>query len=157
MPITTTPHQPNRTHKQSGFGLIEVLVTVVILAIGLLGLAGLQARSLNYNHSAYNRSQATILAYDIIDRMRANPAAIGTYVSGAPASKANCTTIAGCSATDMALNDLQDWENAINAALPAATSDITVSNGIYTINLTWDEDRDGNAANNPSFDVSFQP
>lgn len=153
MSIMPAPYSPS----QKGFGLIEVLVTVVILGIGLLGLAGLQVQSLSYNHSAYNRSQATLLAYDIIDRMRANPAAIASYVSGTPTVDANCMTITGCNATSMALNDLAEWNAAINVALPAATSAISVNNNIYTINLTWDEDRDGNAANNPSFNVSFQP
>jgi len=59
---------------QSGFSLIEVLVTVLILATSLLAVATLQTRSLEYNHSAYLRSQANIIAYDILDRMRLDPA-----------------------------------------------------------------------------------
>jgi len=55
-----------------GFTLIEALIAVVILAIGLLGIAGLQATNLKNNQSAYNRSQATLLAYDMADRIRAN-------------------------------------------------------------------------------------
>jgi len=56
--------------KTTGFTLIEVLVAVVVLAGGLLGLAALQVTSLSSNQTAYNRSQATQLAYDIADRMR---------------------------------------------------------------------------------------
>lgn len=56
--------------KQSGVGLIEVLVTALILGGSLMALSALQARSLQYNHSAYLRSQANIIAYDIIDRIR---------------------------------------------------------------------------------------
>ncbi len=56
----------------TGFTLIEVLIAMLVLAVGLLGLAGLQATSLRNNQSAYNRSQATQLAYDLADRMRAN-------------------------------------------------------------------------------------
>ena len=59
-------------NKNTGFTLIEVLIAMIILAVGLLGLAGLQATSLRNNQSAYNRSVATQLAYDIADRMRAN-------------------------------------------------------------------------------------
>ena len=59
-------------NKQQGAGLIEVLVTVLILGTSLLALAALQSRSLQYNHSAYLRSQANILAYDILDRVRIN-------------------------------------------------------------------------------------
>lgn len=57
--------------KQTGFTLIEILVTVIVLSIGLLGLAGLQATSFKFNSTAYQRSQATSLAYDIADRIRA--------------------------------------------------------------------------------------
>src|SRR5690554_2545300 len=62
------------TANQNGFSLIEVLVTVLILATSLLAVATLQTRSLEYNHSAYLRSQANIIAYDILDRMRLDPA-----------------------------------------------------------------------------------
>src|SRR5699024_7298926 len=58
--------------RMGGLTLIEVLVTMLVLSIGLLGLAGLQALMLYQHHSAYQRSQATILTYDIIDRMRTN-------------------------------------------------------------------------------------
>jgi type IV pilus assembly protein PilV len=60
---------------QRGFTLTEVLIAVLVLAVGLLGLAGLQLAGMKSNHSAYLRSQATIVAYDLLDRMRADPAA----------------------------------------------------------------------------------
>src|SRR6185295_1538044 len=61
--------------RSRGFTMIEVLVSLVVLSIGLLGVAALQLTSLRSNHSSAMRSQATFLAYDIIDRMRANRAA----------------------------------------------------------------------------------
>lgn len=61
-----------RRHGQRGFTLLEVLVAVVILSVGLLGLAGLQAQSLRANQSALFLSQANLLAYDIVDQLRAN-------------------------------------------------------------------------------------
>ena len=74
----------------TGFTLIEVLIAMLVLAVGLLGLAGLQATSLKNNQSAYNRSQATQLAYDMADRMRANVAGVATYTNaGAAAEKVN--------------------------------------------------------------------
>ena len=70
-----------RTHIKSmhGASLIEVLVAMVILAIGMLGLAGLQLSSMNNNQSAFYRSQATFLANDKLDRVRVNKAAIDDY------------------------------------------------------------------------------
>ncbi len=59
---------------QDGFGLLEVLVAVLVLSVGLLGLAGLHVAGMRNNHSAYYRTQATILSYEIIDRMRVNAA-----------------------------------------------------------------------------------
>ncbi len=58
--------------QSSGFSLVEVLVSLLILAIGLLGLAGVQTRGVTSNYSALQRSQATLYAYDIVERMRAN-------------------------------------------------------------------------------------
>lgn len=102
--------------KNSGFTLIEVLIAVVILAGGLLGLAALQAASLKNNQSAYNRSQATQLAYDMADRIRANVPGAGTYTGTLPSAataKPNCLTTTGCSQTDMASNDLKEWDTAL--------------------------------------------
>ena len=62
--------------KSRGFTLLEILIAVGVLSIGLLGIAGLQALGQRSNHSAYLRSQATALAYDMIDRMRANKAGV---------------------------------------------------------------------------------
>ena len=70
-----------KIQKQQGIGLIEVLVTVLILATSLLAMAALQSRSLQHNHSAFLRSQANIIAYDIIDRIRIlSPIAPGALV-----------------------------------------------------------------------------
>jgi len=61
--------------RQRGFTLVEVLITVIIMAVGLLGVAGLQLAGMRSNHSAFLRTQATVAAYDLIDRMRADPRA----------------------------------------------------------------------------------
>jgi len=67
--MSITAHRPGQS--QTGSSLLEVLVAVVVLSIGLLGLAGLQMTSIKSSHSAYMRSQATLLAYDLADRARA--------------------------------------------------------------------------------------
>lgn len=100
-------------HNQKGFTLIEMLVAVVILSIGLLGLAGLQARSLQFNSSSAQRSQATILAYDMIDRMRANKdqAVAGAYdldLATGPSGTINCET-GTCVTADLANYDRNQW------------------------------------------------
>jgi type IV pilus assembly protein PilV len=126
----------------SGFTLLEVLITLIVLSVGLLGLAGLQTMSLRNNHDAYLRSQATIQAYDIVDRMRAsalrfvsnpndpnadpNAAQIArytltnsTYTLGQIGIKtAACDTTAGCTAAELAGHNLYKWVNANRGMLP---------------------------------------
>lgn len=144
----------NIHNRQSGFTLLEVLITLVILAVGLLGLAGLQATSLTNNHSAYQRSQATQLAYDIIDRMRANVVSINNYLADpALATVKGACTAGGCSTADMAENDLFEWNTALTSALPSSTGAITFANPIYTVAITWDDTHSGNLTLN----MSFQP
>mgnify|MGYP000108314373 FL=1 len=145
----------------SGFSLLEVLITLVILAIGLLGLAGLQATGLKNNLSAYHRSQATQLSYEIADKMRSNLSAISTYATLNPTSavaKPACKAVAGiCSDTDMAQNDLFEWNSKISTTLPSGAGLITQATSSYTISITWDDDRDGDNTNNINFRTSIQP
>ncbi len=163
--------------KQSGFTLIEVLIAMIVLAVGLLGLAGLQATSLKNNQSAYNRIKATQLAYDIADRMRANYAEAkkpgNDYIATTTpptAAVANCRNTTGCSTAQMAQNDLFEWNQAIDIAtnptggLPGGTGTITPSvplGNVVTITLNWvenrDEDNDINQAPDvTTFRMSFQ-
>lgn len=144
-------------NKNTGFTLIEVLIAMLVLAVGLLGLAGLQATSLKNNQSAYNRSQATQLAYDLADRMRANVAGKTTYTTGTATATAACLTTAGCTKEAMAENDLKEWNDAITATLPSGAGTITVTAGIYTITINWDDNRDGSVnTSDPNFQTSFQ-
>ena len=156
---------------QQGFTMIEVLVTVIILSIGLLGLAGLQATSLRNNQSAFLRSQATILAYDIADRIRANFAGAtnGSYNfdtgNGAPGLVSDCNTTTGCTAAEMAQNDLNDWFLSVTNLLPDGAGSVCIDsdpgtagcdgNGTqFVITITWTEVEDGSTS---TFTTSFQP
>lgn len=145
--------------KNNGFTLIEVLVSTVVLSIGLLGLAGLQANNLKNNQSAYFRSQSTQLAYDIADRMRANVTASNNYLSShmtvaAATQQADCTTVsAACTPEKMAQNDLYEFKSALATALPGGTATITSAGNVFTVTVSWDDNHDGN---NVNFQTSFQ-
>lgn len=160
-------------NKNSGFTLIEILIATLILAVGLLGLAGLQVTSIRNNTSAYNRSQATQLFYDMADRMRANktesidPAtgnviAAGAYLTIAPVdatAQVSCATTAGCTRAQIAENDLFQWHAALIEALPGAIGTITAATAtrVFTITINWDDNHDGAVdASDPNFSVSFQ-
>ena len=119
----------------AGFTLLEVLIAMLILSVGLLGLAGLQATGIKNNHSAYMRSQAVAFGYDIIDRMRANrlSALSGGYNiamgSGAP------------SGSSIAQTDLRQWKNLIAGHLPTGDASANVNGGTVTVVVQWDDSR----------------
>jgi type IV pilus assembly protein PilV len=159
--------------------MIEVLIALVVLSIGLLGLASLQSRGLRSNQGASMRTQATQLAYDMSDRMRANMAATnaGNYISSSNANLgavANCHNVAGCAANEMAADDLATWNQAVTRILPAGQwvicRDATPNDGTgpgaaacdnaaaspITVKLWWDDDRDGNVDQTP-LSVAFEP
>ncbi|MDO8845064.1 MAG: type IV pilus modification protein PilV [Methylicorpusculum sp.] len=151
--------------KSGGFTLIEVMIAMVIMAVGLLGLAGLQATGLRNNQSAYNRSQATQLAYDMSDRIRANPISARNFATSvyntvnpsAAVVKTACNAVAGtCTPADMAENDLFEWNRNLVATLPSGTGTIQVSGTVYNITVTWDDKREAAGVANNTADTSFQ-
>lgn len=115
---------------QTGYSLIEVLVALVVLGVGLLGLASLQATSLRNTDAAYRRSQAVYYAYAIIDQMRANRSAAlgGNYSIDMDGSKAaqNCMSSA-CTSTQLAQRDLHQWLANLAEALPSGDGEISTS------------------------------
>ncbi len=130
-----------------GFALIEVLIAVVVLSIGLLGLAGLQVSGQRNNHSAYMRGQAVFLAYDMVDRMRANMQGVtaGNYdnISGIPADP-GCIT-AGCTPAQMAQYDAFQWNTVMAQQLPSGQGTVTLAGTLYTVTVMWDDDHSGGA------------
>jgi type IV pilus assembly protein PilV len=117
--------------RQSGFGLIEVLVSVLILAVGLLGLAGLQAQSLRFNNDSFFRSQATLLAMDLADRMRANrdvieqtPSAYSfSATQSVPASYPQCDSTE-CTPAQLAQYDFATWKTRALEVLPGVNASV---------------------------------
>lgn len=130
-------NSPPPSTRESGFTMIEVMIAVVIVSFGLLGFAGLLTKAIQDNRVAYMRSQATILAYDITERMRANRnAAISGGYTIAMGSNAAGTTLAAL--------DTQDWKGNLASLLPGGDGAVNVDgNGNATITIRWDEDGDG--------------
>lgn len=130
-----------------GFTLIEALVALVVLSIGMLGIAGLYLESLRSGRVTILRSQAVTLASDLADRIRSNRGGAAAYddaVSGAGALSADCTDGGvGCTPEEMAANDKAEWLAAIAAALPSGAATVAVdpatAPATYTITVTWVE------------------
>lgn len=131
-----------------GFSMVEVLIALVVTSIGLLGLAALQVTSLKINHSAYLRSQATEMAHDMADRMRANriAATSGNY------NLAYATDPSGTSS--VAAADLTDWHDTLERELPGGDGAVTVNAaGLALISVHWNDARGDTGAENTDADA----
>ncbi len=142
--------------KSAGFTLLEVLIATVVLAVGLLGMAGLQWTALRNNHSSYLRSQAVVMAYDMMDRMRANKGGATSadydrsYGDTVPTQ--SCSSY--CTTAEMADADVEEWVTALSR-LPSGDGSIAVAtDGLATIFVRWNDSRD--ASNLVSFRLTTQ-
>lgn len=128
-----------------GFSLIEVMISVFVLAIGLLGLAALQLTALGYTTDSQSRSLVMQQINEFADRMRANPVGMknGNY-NGLAVTTSTPSCSAGCTPAQIAQRDFNLW-NADNSSLFTSGAGIVtqISNNIYDITIRWDSHRTG--------------
>lgn len=115
--------------RQKGFSLLEVMIAVFVLAIGLLGVAGLQLVSMKSGQSAFLRSQATLLAYTIVDDIRANRTNASDYAIALSDTSSSASGLAG--------DAVDDWLGDLAAELPAGDGSVTVSGTRITVSVQW--------------------
>ncbi len=137
------------SHKESGFSMVEVLVALVVLAIGLLGIAALYLNSLQSGRTAIYRTQAITLAADLADRIRMNRTAQAAYNSAytdAGAVVGTCSTTGGCSDGDLASTDLATWKAEVAEQLPNGQGQVVVTAPVgagepttYVVTVRWAE------------------
>jgi type IV pilus assembly protein PilV len=145
-----------KSMEQSGFTIIEVLISVLVISIGLLGMAGLQTTGIQQSHNSYLKTQASMLAYDMADRMRSNlqGVAAGNYNSvdngtlDLIGTEPACATSDACTAAETANVDIYQWtsadtEGALAKALPSGHGMVENDGGVFTITVMWDEKRNG--------------
>lgn len=163
---------------QKGLTLLEILIALVVLSVGLLGIAGMQATGLRNNHAAYTKTQATALAMDMADRIRANPKGAakdadsytGFDTTGVIPEDPKCIDD-GCTPAQMAAFDKYQWSQPLisNDAplLPGGRGIITRAGDLFTITLLWLEPSykgveridciDKQPADTACLKMSFQP
>jgi type IV pilus assembly protein PilV len=142
------PKEHKSIRRSAGVGLIEVLVSLLILSVGILGIAGLQTRALQMNQGVLYQSRANVLAYDIMDRMRANQSQVDSYQIGladAAPSFSNCySASANCTASQITDFDLGSWRADLAAVLPDGKGSIVKTGGAdpaFIITLQFDNAR----------------
>lgn len=126
---------------QKGFSLIEVLVTIVIISFGMLGVAGVIVNSLKNNNSSYARTQASVLANDIIDRMRANRTT--AELPARPYEFNNLANNVTPSGNAVVMSDLTEWRDALAASMPSGKGSVTMDAATkkVTVVVQWDDSR----------------
>lgn len=127
-------HAPPAT----GFTLVEVLVALVVLSVGLLGLAALHLESLRASRTALLRTQAVLLAVDMTDRVRANRHPADAYDCAGPC-------VAGAGGNPVAVEDIAAWRSAVATTLPRGQAVITYTAAAagtptaYVVGIRWHE------------------
>jgi type IV pilus assembly protein PilV len=142
-------------HKQSGVGMVEVLVALVVMSVGMLGIASLYVTTLQAKTTSLSRMKAVNLAYDMADRIRANPTAVANYIlaTSGTTTATNCAS-ATCTAAQMAASDLNQWNTLVTNAITGLPGTVTRSivqtaaatattPEVLTINLSWTEVNSG--------------
>jgi type IV pilus assembly protein PilV len=131
---------------QAGFSLVEVLIALVIMSVGMLGIAGLYVQSMQAGRTSMFRHHAVTLAGDVADRIRANPRAGAAYNHAANATGTDNSCVTGgvdCNSADMAANDILLWQAQADDTLPTGDVAVAVNVGLnpptYQITVSWTE------------------
>jgi type IV pilus assembly protein PilV len=128
--------------QQHGFSLIEVLIALIIMSVGMLGIATLFVQSMQAGRTSMFRHHAVTMAGDVADRIRSNPRA-GIAYQGLPADNGCIDTGNDCSEAEMAAHDILLWDAQADESLPNGTVTVTFDDTVappeYTIRIDWDE------------------
>jgi len=167
-----------RKNKQQGVSLIEALVALVILSIGLLGVLMLQTRGMVASHESIHRQDASILASDLFERMKANKISVTSgseyienFATTGLSETAICSTT-GCTSTQMAITDIVQWRALLANSLPSSESALcldlspndgtgagssgcdSASSGALVIKIWWGEKEDNGSTTTMRYTVA---
>ena len=141
---------------QSGVSMIEILVTLTIIAFALLGLLGLQARALSFQKDSFDRKSAAELVAQLSERIRANHLGFtaGNYAYAldttdpTPTTVPTCATPTACTFAEVAARDLNHWAAELRRRIPASTTYLqwnVADPRLLTVSLAWPEPQAGAA------------
>lgn len=133
----------SKRHRQRGFSLVEVLITLVIMSVGMLGIAGLYVTGMQAGRTSLFRHHAVTLAGDVADRIRANPNASAAYEAATGADNSCVDGGLNCTSAEMAANDILLWRAQADNTLPGGDVTIVHNGGVfpptYEITVSWTE------------------
>ena len=134
--------------KQNGLGMIEVLVALVIMAVGLLGLAAMQVTATQTTTQSAQKTQAILLAEDMIERVRANQSNAGSYDGVSVGSDDSCSLNYTPSGSNVASNDVNGWGNSVRCLLADGSGQVEVDTSARTVEVTlsWESRKDSGDA-----------
>ena len=163
-----------KNHFQRGFSLIEVMVSTLVISVSVLGMTGMQITAKRAGLEAIQRTSATSLATDLLERMRSNPEALSSYVTTGlgggsitvePSPDCSYDSANTCTIEELAAHDLWEWEQAIDGAAETRlvegdpvsvgglfdpTACVSVTGGAVTVSMAWEGYQ---SQSNPSFDA----
>lgn len=157
----------SRPTKSAGFTLLEVMISLMIFSVGMLGLAALQAVGVQENVSAYNRTLAMHQAANMAERIRTNYTAAGsgsynsvsTTLTSAPTSCIHQvgSALPTCTDAQIAAHDIHEWNKRNQDLLPAGRGTVGRAGNLFTVTVMWDEARTGvtgeSCSGNPAVDL----
>lgn len=157
-PMRTLPHsaaaRPEPLPRQRGIALFDALMSILVLSFGLLGLASVLPQALRTSGGSSQRVQATILAYDMLDRIRAN-------VTGAQKGQYDISLCKGLpNPTTVAASDVVEWCNTLAAMLKSGTGSVAYDPAGVTVTVRWDDSRggvNGTGSATQEFQVTSRP
>jgi len=140
---STIPVAPGVSGRAEGFSLVEVLIALIIMSVGMLGIAGLYVHSMQAGRTSLFRHHAVTLAGDVADRIRANPLA-GVAYEGAAIEDDKCIADAvDCTPAEIAAYDVFLWEAQADETLPEGDVSVAYENAAvpstYEVTVTWKE------------------
>lgn len=158
---TFLPHTTQR-----GTSLVEVLMAMLLMSFGVLAMTAMQAHAIQHSQTTESRARATLLANDLGDRMRANPAPLGnwqaydltsTSTSTPPASASACQGTAVCTFDEMATADLAQWQQQLAGSLPQGRGHVRTIGTQADIWVIWDDTDQAGAQAHDSCPTSLSP